>query len=53
MHGFSRCGVMTFIILPQGNAFDDLIISGARKRENFDEIDYLLRRTYCTRQGSD
>jgi hypothetical protein len=53
MHGFSRCGVMMFIILPKGNSSDDLITFGARKREIFDEIDYLLRRTYRTRQGSD
>jgi hypothetical protein len=49
----SRCGVMMFIILPCGNAFDDLIIFRDGMRENFDDFDYLLLRTYGTWQGSD
>jgi hypothetical protein len=49
----SRGGVMLFKILPCGNQFVDLIIFSMRMRENFDDFDHLLLRTYGTRQGSD
>jgi hypothetical protein len=49
----SRGGVMMFIILLDGNQFADLIIFSVRMRENFDEFDYLLHRTYGTRRGFD
>jgi len=42
-----------FIILLFGNQFVDLIIFRVIKRENFDDFDYLLLRTYGTRQGCD